>query len=162
LGLYLFTTIILLLLVSLIVFRADARRKPAKDNLYRTRALLSDAEKVLFRRLKEALPEHEIFPKVALDRFIDAGVQGRATLAAAGRDPIDFLVMTGDMIILAAIELDTGASDAHGRKRPEREAVLQSAGIAHWRYPVNRMPSTDVIRQQIPSTRLSSAAEAPH
>jgi very-short-patch-repair endonuclease len=111
-------------------------------------ALLSDPERRLYRRLIQALPQHSVLPQVQLLQAVrfkrgrwNAGIANRISQLS-----IDFLIVTPDTSMIAAIELDDGSHDRESRRAADarKTHALKSAGIPLLRWHVQKMP--DVAR----------------
>jgi len=124
------------------------------------RALLTDPEQVLYRRLVQALPHHIVLAQVQLLQMVRFKRRSPpyAVLNRMSRLSLDFVVLTPDTGIVAAIELD----DARHR-HPDRQSAdarkthaLKSAGIPLIRWSVRTMPDAMAINTAIGSVSATT------
>lgn len=99
---------------------------------------LSEAEQVLYWRLRKVLPDQVILAQVALSRIVrvEKGHDFRAWLNRINRMTVDFLVCLPDGTIVAAIELDEPSHDVDERMLADakKSKALESAGIKLLRF----------------------------
>lgn len=112
--------------------------------------VLSEPERVPYRRLRQALPEHLVLTHVQLARALrfKRGRRDRAVWNRICPLSIDFLIVRADTSIVAAIEPD---DSSHGRvDRQDADArtshALGSAGIPLIRWRVGRIPDVMAMR----------------
>jgi hypothetical protein len=168
-------TLVLPLLALLVLTGIAVALKPRRRNagaldapwpLERKPALLSPAEQTLYQRLVEALPNHRILTQVQLLQTVrfkrgsrDAGVLNRISQLS-----IDFLVVTPETAIVAAIELnDATHNDEQRRRADARKAhALKSAGIPLLIWSVREMPDVPAIRAAVTASSVQVLSEAPN
>lgn len=127
---------------------------------YKQAPLMSRYEIELFQRLRNALPECEIFPQVPLAAFIriDRQKAGQDFFQNSytwqnriGQQRLDYLVcLRDDLTIVAGIELDDPShdnSEAKGRDQ-KKEKSLRDACVPLVRWRVEAMPTAEQIRAQ--------------
>lgn len=119
---------------------------------YRQKALMSPVEIEFFERLTEALPEHYIFPQVAMGAILKPKVTSdkkefhsiRGTFA---QKIIDFIVCDKNMNIVAIVELDDKSHNAD--KDDKRDAMLNSVGYKTIRWQAGNKPKIEDIAKEI-------------
>jgi hypothetical protein len=148
-------------LVVIIVMGLTRKREPlpsSKQNIddmpvwpYVPRELMTAPERVLYVRLRQALPEYLIFSQVQLCRMIevDPNADKQAWFNRINRMSVDFVICAPDGAkILAAIELDDSSHERADRLKADskKDKALASAGIRIIRWPVRGMPDSRQIR----------------
>ena len=159
---------ILLLAVILFVLFAAAAATQAKGKkgknrtgTYRRRNLMTDNELEFFGRLVAALPNHYVFPQVAMSALVEAA-SGNAKLAHADRLRIaqqraDYVVCTKDGDVVAVVELD---DRTHSRAKDQlRDARLEQAGVRTVRFQSRNKPTPAAIFVAIVGTTQVRTAE---
>jgi hypothetical protein len=141
-----------LILVVLVASFIAALFKNSKGTVltgeYKRRKLMTDNEAEFFGRLVVALPEHYIFPQVAMSALLDTAstdkrIAHRDRLRIA-QQRVDYVVCTRSCEIVAVIELD---DKTHSRVKDQlRDARLQQAGIRTVRFHPREKPRVDAIR----------------
>ncbi len=106
-------------------------------------------EQEFFARLVQALPDHYVFPQVALGALLQPNVKGdnkkyyqvRGTFA---QKMADYVVCNRDLAVVAVVELDdkTHSND----KDAKRDAMLQQAGYQVIRWQSKQKPSAAEIQ----------------
>ncbi|MBS1143871.1 MAG: hypothetical protein H6R14_1277 [Proteobacteria bacterium] len=124
-------------------FVDSPKRKP-----YR---LLNDAEQNLYHRLREAMPNMQIFTQIGVAQLaqLRGRLEAQALASMAGRG-VDFVVCDAHFAIIAAIEL-AWPSNSEDTKCPEEEKrkALQRLGIPLIVFRPNNLPDADVISREI-------------
>jgi hypothetical protein len=147
--------LVVLLLVVVKVLRRMSGRARALNRLGRppsftSRALMTPNEIEFFGRLREALPEHHIFPQVAMSALLDPlakGKTGYADFLRIAQKRNDYGVFTPEFQLVAIVELD---DRSHSRvKDQQRDGFVASAGIRTVRFQSSRRPNRDQIRQAV-------------
>lgn len=143
--------------------RLKRRRVGALDvpwPLESKRALLTRPEQVLYRRLVQALPHHIVLAQVQLLQMVRFKHRSPpyAVLNRMSRLSVDFVVLTLDTGIVAAIELDD-ASHRHQQRESadaRKAHALKSAGIPLIRWSVSAMPDVMAISAAIESNSAAN------
>jgi hypothetical protein len=155
------TPVLLLLAFLFLVGIAAAlkrrhRRRGALDTpwpLESKPTLLTAPEQTLLRRLEEALPNHRVLTQVQLLQTVRFKHRSRdwRILNRISQLSIDFLVVTPETAIIAAIELnDATHNDQERRYADARKAhALKSAGIPLLIWSVREMPDVPMISAAI-------------
>lgn len=118
---------------------------------YRPRAFLTPNELEFFNRLLRALPDHHVFPQVAMSALIEPTAKGKEWRSAFGRisqKRVDYCVFTkADMKLVAIVELDDRTHDS--KKDAQRDSYTESAGIRTVRFHSKRKPTEPEIRKAL-------------
>jgi very-short-patch-repair endonuclease len=143
------SVVALLVCVALVVFFDRARKPGASVWPVYARPVLTDAERVLYARLRDRL----VLPQVQLCRFVEVKkVPGRyAVLNRYSRLSADFVVCRPDSMVEVVVELDD-ASHGAARARAndaKKDAVLKAAGIRIVRLHVRSLPAVDRLRLEL-------------
>lgn len=106
-------------------------------------AFLSGPAKLAFLVLKAGLPDHHVFAHTRVSDLMDG-----TTVPALANLPIDLLVCSKDLGIVAAVDLNSGTqSDALLAR--EKEQRLRSAGIKYLRLVPGAFPKPAEVRNLI-------------
>jgi hypothetical protein len=106
-------------------------------------AFLSGPAKLAFLVLKAGLPDHHVFAHTRVSDLMDG-----TTVPALANLPIDLLVCSKDLGIVAAVDLNSGTqSDALLAR--EKEQRLRSAGIKYLRLVPGAFPKPAEVRSWI-------------
>ena len=153
------------LLLAVIVLGKLAGEKSGSASDYKAKPLLTENEKEFYQRLKRALPDHEVFPQVAMGAVLAPSVdrsnrryhQIRGTFS---QKIIDFLICDASLKVVAVIELD---DRTHNAARDEkRDAMLHCANYRVVRWHSKKKPSEDEIRARITGVKPQTAAVSPY
>lgn len=135
--------------------------------LYKRRKLMTDNELEFFGRLVKALPEHYIFPQVALTALLEAASSDKKKAHSdrlrIAQQRADYVVCDARGQVVTVVELD---DKTHSRAKDQiRDQRLENAGIRSVRFESRSKPTPEVIRSLvlletdvIVSPTLSSAA----
>lgn len=112
--------------------------------------LLGSAHTRLYRLLRQALPEHEIFPQVRLAALLDVppSVQGRTReqrQRALAQYDTDCVVCDGDLRVVAVVEFEAPA-DTHWRLK---SGWLEAAGVRYVRIAPGQLPTAAELQSLI-------------
>lgn len=153
--------ILAVVLGAVFVFVALKKRDLAQAWPYKLRnGLLTDNERFVFERLREALPQHLVFPQVELSRVIGITAKGKGRQAWFNRingKSLDFVICDANMHVLAAVELDDSTHEsASQRERDEvKDRACASAGMTLVRWRRKTLPSPTGIRAAVLGAELS-------
>jgi len=154
--------LIFFILVSPIVFKLFLKNKKKTENQPKTNTKnnkakihpkrpISAPEKILFYRLKKALPGMEILPQVAFNRFLytkgGTNRENHSKFLTFSQKSIDFLVCDSSFFIKAAIELDDSSHTPE--KDAKKNKILQESGIRLIRWHVKSIPSESEIKYSL-------------
>lgn len=117
--------------------------------------LITETEKVLFNRLREALPNYHVLTQVQLSQLVHVkkGHSFKMWWMSISRMSVDFVIIDNDMRTIAAIELDDKShySDEDRHKADaKKDKVLTAAGIRIIRWRCEIMPEIDQIALALP------------
>ncbi len=126
-----------------------------EPNLYKSKLIMTDNEKEFFFRLKEALPNHNIFTQVSLGALLQPNIKGnnkkyysvRGTFA---QKIADYVVCDTDMKVIAIVELDDKTHNSD--KDVKRDAMLEQAGYIVVRWNSKKKPTIQEITEKITPT----------
>lgn len=118
---------------------------------YRARKLMTENELEFFGRLVAALPDHYIFPQVAMSALLEAASIDRkkshSDRLRIAQQRADYIVCTRSCDLVAVIELD---DRTHSTTRDQlRDSRLEQAGIRTVRFQSRSKPKADAIRLAI-------------
>jgi hypothetical protein len=157
--------IVVLLVLGAAFLVAQAKGGGAGTNrtgAFKRRKLMTDNEKEFFGRLVAALPDHYIFPQVAMSALLEAA-SGDKKKAHSDRLRIaqqraDYVVCTMSCDVVAVIELD---DRTHTRAKDQvRDSRLEQAGIRTVRFESRNKPTAETIRAMIIGAGPSGQAPA--
>ncbi|MEN9358951.1 MAG: hypothetical protein RL095_486 [Verrucomicrobiota bacterium] len=118
---------------------------------YRSKNLLTSYELILYKKLKESLPDHDVHAQVGLSRVIEPIKDGDFNaFNLICRKSLDFIICQNNRII-ACIELDDPSHDRPSRQKADRQKneALKSAGLRIIRW--KGIPTSEEIRREISS-----------
>lgn len=141
-----------LVLVAVLALRAGL--KPArKDGIgsYKAAALMTENERDFFVRLVDALPDHYIFPQVAMGALIVPASSDKK-LAHVDRlrvaqQRVDFVVCDRACKVTAVVELDDRTHQ--GAKDQRRDERLNQGAIRTVRFQSQSKPRGQAIREAV-------------
>lgn len=139
--------VIVVLAIGLLVKLASR----AKIGKYRRRSLMTDNEREFFGRLRTALPEHLVFPQVAMTAIIEASTKDRNQAyrdrLRIAQQRVDYLVCDQRGDVVAVVELD---DKTHSPEKDKvRDTRLLQAGIRTIRFQSRNKPSPEAIRAAV-------------
>jgi very-short-patch-repair endonuclease len=123
-----------LVILAAVIGKASRRKNIGLDvpwPLEARRALLTEPEQVLYRRLVQALPDQLVFAQVQLLQAVrfKRGARKAAVFNRISQLSLDFVVLAPDTRILAAVELDDASHDDRQSADARKEHALKSEGI---------------------------------
>lgn len=124
---------------------------------------MSENELEFFGRLVAALPDHYIFPQVAMSALLEAASSDKKTAHSdrlrIAQQRADYIVCTKNCDLVAVIELD---DRTHSTAKDQlRDSRLEQAGIRTVRFQSRAKPAVDVLRAAIVGqTTMSAAVQA--
>lgn len=112
---------------------------------------MTDNEEEFFGRLIVALPDHYIFPQVAMSALLDtASSDNRKAYGdrlRIAQQRVDYVICTRSCEVVAVIELD---DRTHSTAKDQlRDSRLEQAGIRTVRFQARNKPKVDAIRAKI-------------
>lgn len=118
------------------------------------RAVMTDNEREFYGRLRQALPNMDIWPQVAMSAVVTTrqGLSPRDRFSARGRfsqKVIDYVVADSTGAVVVLVELD---DRTHDKERDRaRDAITGAAGYRTVRFPSRPRPTAPQIRNTIMS-----------
>lgn len=117
--------------------------------------LITETEKILFNRLRQALPDYHILTQVQLSQLVHVkkGHSFKMWWMSISRMSVDFVIVDKNMKTIAAIELDDKShySDEERHKSDaKKDKVLTAAGIRIVRWRCEIMPEVEQIALTFP------------
>ena len=118
--------------------------------------IITDSEVIFFKKLQQAIPECHIFSQVQLSRIIEpseeAGSDRQFWFNRICRQSIDYVLVANDaQTTLLVIELDDWTHQSKSRQKADakKDKALASAGIPILRFHAERLPSIEILREDI-------------
>ncbi len=158
-------TVLVIFLVVAMAVATLAALKAAKrhEATYRARPLMTDNELEFFGRLVKAVPEHFIFPQVAMSAILQTTETDRKKAYGdhlrIAQQRVDYLVCKADGSIVAVVELDDKTHRV--AKDKVRDARLQQAGIRTLRFESRRKPAVPALRDALIPPPPAATATSP-
>lgn len=157
--------VVLLVLIIAVIAMAIGQaflKSTGKRGAYKSRQLMTENECEFFGRLVVALPDHYIFPQVALPALIEAAVKDRkraySDFLRIAQQRVDYVVCDRSCQVVAVVELD---DKTHSRKKDAlRDARLRQAGIRTVRFQSRSKPGVEVVRAAVLSGPAAAHTEA--
>ena len=114
---------------------------------------MSNAEQVLYFRLRKALPDHIVLAQVQLSRILSVkkGNNFGAWNNRINRLSADFVVCTKDASVAAVIELDDATHHSETRRAADakKEKALRAAGVRLLRWQARDLPDEAAILSEL-------------
>jgi hypothetical protein len=146
----------ILLLIAIIatilaLVAASQVKKGGRDGTYKRRDLMTDNELEFFGRLVVALPDHYIFPQVAMSALLQASSVDRKEAHSdrlrIAQQRTDYVVCNKRCEVVAVVELD---DRTHSRAKDKlRDGRLEQAAIRTVRFQSRHKPTPDAIRAAV-------------
>lgn len=159
------TLLLAALFVALVLIALTLARTKTADRAgaYRSRALMTDNELEFFGRLVAALPEHYIFPQVAMSALLEASSSDKKVAHSdrlrIAQQRIDYVVCNKRGEVVAVVELD---DRTHSRAKDKvRDGRLEQASIRTVRFQARQKPAADAIRAAVLPALAAAVAPAP-
>lgn len=126
-------------------------KRPRQAGTYKSRPLMTENEAEFFGRLVVALPDHYIFPQVAMTALIEAASKDKKTAHSdrlrIAQQRTDFVVCDRSCRVVAVVELD---DRTHSRSKDKiRDARLEGAGLRSVRFQSTSKPSVGALRAAV-------------
>ncbi|MDN4036091.1 DUF2726 domain-containing protein [Massilia sp. YIM B02443] len=154
--------ILVLLVVAMLFVAPMIKGAPRTDN-YQARELMTENEAEFFGRLVVALPDHYIFPQVAMTALIEAASrdkkQAHADRLRIAQQRADYVVCDRRCNVVAVVELDDRTHSRH--KDRMRDARLRRAGIRTVRFESKSKPSAQAVRTAVLAAGAVAEAAQP-
>lgn len=139
--------------VGLVLGVVWQRRRPANQRAWprrwrlNPRPLFSTDERLLFKELRSALPNHVVLAKLNLLRFCQAADQFEARLWYDRLQTIhvSFVVCTPSGSVVSAIDIESPGKGTSARSQRMKEAVLEACRIRYVRCRPGQWPHQALI-----------------
>jgi hypothetical protein len=150
------------LLAGFFAVQLKTAKGKGRTGAYRCRKFMTDNEEEFFGRLVVALPDHYIFPQVAMSALLDAASsdkkEAHSDRMSIAQQRVDYVVCTRRCEVVAVVELD---DKTHSRAKDElRDARLEQAGIRTVRFQARNKPKVEAIRSMILGPTMTKAGKA--
>jgi hypothetical protein len=137
-------------------------KKTDRAGAYRPRKLMTDNEQEFFGRLVVALPDHYIFPQVAMSALIEAASSEKKTAHSdrlkIAQQRADYVVCDKQCEVVAVVELD---DKTHSRAKDTlRDSRLEQAGIRTVRFQSRSKPAVAALRAAVLGTAPATLVPA--
>ncbi|HKU05107.1 MULTISPECIES: DUF2726 domain-containing protein [Massilia] len=154
--------ILAVLLAGIFAVQLKTAKGKGRTGAYRRRRFMTDNEEEFFGRLVVALPDHYIFPQVAMSALLDTASSDKRTAHGdrlrIAQQRVDYVVCTRRCEVVAVVELD---DKTHSRAKDElRDARLEQAGIRTIRFQARNKPKVEAIRAMILGPTVTEAGKA--
>ena len=156
--------LLLLVLVLLMRLAQVATKKRAPEGKYKRREIMTDNEMEFFGRLVAALPDHYIFPQVAMPALLAPASNDRKRAygerQSIAQQRTDYVICNRRCEVVAVVELD---DKTHSQARDEvRDGRLAQGGYRTVRFQSRQKPPAAAIRAAIlPRVAPAAPATAP-
>jgi hypothetical protein len=145
----LFAVVVLVVLAAVFLsVLAKGAKKKDHAGAYRQRKLMTDNEQEFFGRLVAALPDHYVFPQVAMTALLEAASSDRKAAHSdrlkIAQQRTDYVVCTREGEVVAVVELDDRTHSL--AKDALRDSRLEQAGIRTVRFQSRNKPTPAAIR----------------
>jgi hypothetical protein len=154
--------VLVVLVAGLVAVQLKTAKGKGRTGAYRRRKFMTDNEEEFFGRLVVALPDHYIFPQVAMSALLETSSGDKRTAYGdrlrIAQQRVDYVICTRRCEVIAIIELD---DKTHSRAKDElRDARLEQAGIRTVRFQARNKPKVDAIRTMILGPTMTEAGKA--
>jgi hypothetical protein len=149
---WLFVLCAVLFLVSVVAMKGgSASGKKDGIGAYKASKLMTENEREFFARLVAALPEHYVFPQVAMSALIVPASSDRKIAHAdrlrVAQQRVDFVICDRACNVTAVVELDDRTHQAGKDQR--RDERLNQGAIRTVRFQSKNKPDAGAIREAI-------------
>jgi hypothetical protein len=128
-----------------------SKKKTGSVGEYRNKNLMTGNEAEFFGRLVAALPDHYVFPQVAMSAILQASSnnskQAHSDFLRIAMHRVDYLVCDTQCAIIAVVELDDRTHSA--AKDALRDSRLEQAGIRTVRVQSKNKPNKEELRDLV-------------
>ena len=149
---WMFIPLILFIVVAILVMALPMSRFAQ----YRAIPIMTENEKEFFFRIQKALPDHYVFPQVAMSAIIEPKTsrkskQWHSAFNKIARKRVDYCIYDKDLKLITLIELD---DRMHNRRQDaERDLNTGDAGIPTLRFESRKKPDETEIRKAVLTAR---------
>jgi hypothetical protein len=155
--------LLVILVAGFVLALLKSSKGKSPTGTYRQRALMTDNEAEFFGRLVVALPDHYIFPQVAMSALLDTASTDKKTAHGdrlrIAQLRVDYVVCTKSCEVVAVVELD---DKTHSRAKDQlRDARLEQGRIRTVRFQARSKPGVEAIRTMVLGSASGGASKAP-
>ena len=137
--------VLAVLVVAVVAAQSKNAKKASRIGTYRQRKIMSDNEEEFFGRLVVALPDHYIFPQVAMSALLDAASSDKkrahSDRMSIAQKRVDYVVCTRRCEVVAVVNWTTKHTRAQRMNCGTRGSNRQAYGPSASR-PVTSQRST--------------------
>jgi hypothetical protein len=156
--------ILVVLVAGFVLALLKNSKGTGRTGTYRQRKLMTDNEAEFFGRLVMALPDHYIFPQVAMSALLDTTSSDKRTAHSdrvrIAQQRVDYVVCTKSCEVVAVVELD---DKTHSRAKDQlRDARLEQGRIRTVRFQARSKPGVEAIRNMILGSASAEVRKAPN
>lgn len=139
--------LLLVLAAAFVIVQLKGMKGKNRLGTYQRRKLMTDNELEFFGRLVAALPDHYIFPQVAMSALLESASgdkkQAHGDRLRIAQQRADYVVCTKSGDVVAVVELD---DKTHSRAKDQlRDARLEQARIRTVRFQSRTKPTPAAI-----------------
>lgn len=144
--------VVVLVVLLVTVFVIPSLFKGAgQAGTYKARQFMTDNEAEFFGRLVVALPDHYVFPQVAMTALIESAASNKKKAHSdrlrIAQQRVDYVVCDRRCQVVAVVELD---DQTHSRNKDKiRDERLQQGGFRTVRFQSKSKPSPEALRAAI-------------
>ncbi len=109
------------------------RKEKEEAPIKKAKSLLSTNEQMTFLKLRKALPDCFVLPRVALSALLNSS--GLVTRNKINRCCVDFVILDKDFNVISIVEINQPNQNSNPAKINERDTMLMEAGYKVIRYP---------------------------
>lgn len=154
--------VLVVLVAGLVAVQLKTAKGKGRTGAYRRRKFMTDNEEEFFGRLVVALPDHYIFPQVAMSALLETASGDKKTAYGdrlrIAQQRVDYVICTRRCEVVAVVELD---DKTHSRAKDElRDARLEQAGIRTVRFEARNKPKVEAIRTMILGPSVTETGKA--
>lgn len=159
-----FRYIAFVVVLIVVVAALPLLKKKKRTGSFKRRQLMTANEAEFFNRLVTALPEHYVFPQVAMSALIEAASsdkkQAHSDRLRIAQQRADFVICDASCEVVMVVELDDRTHSA--AKDQVRDSRLEQGGIRTIRFQSRNKPTVEAIREAIlppPPVPVQGAAQ---
>lgn len=147
------TNVILLVLAvvaGLVLLAITARKNPRSEHSFTKKRLLTNNEQEFYQRIKQAVPELDIFVQVSMGALMNgkhASGNHLRTRMRFAQKIVDFVIADTSGNALILLELDDRMHDS--KKDKARDAMTREAGYVTLRFESRNKPEVPTLRREI-------------
>lgn len=145
---FVLAVVVLAILALAIIVVLKGKQGQQAGGAYRGRKLMTENELEFFGRLVSALPNHYVFPQVAMSALLESASSDKKTSHSdrlrIAQQRADYIVCAKNCDLVAVIELD---DKTHSKVKDQlRDSRLEQAGIRTIRFQSRAKPTPEAIQ----------------